>query len=75
MQDTSREKQGVKVHYDCMKSDRADRAAGFLSAKILKNATLKVHAGFPHGMPTTNGDQINADLLMFFKGAATAASS
>ena len=42
-------------------------AAGPLSAKILKNATLKVYPGFPHGMPTTNGDQINADLLTFFK--------
>jgi non-heme chloroperoxidase len=42
-------------------------AAGPLSAKILKNATLKVYPGFPHGMPTTNADQINADLLTFFK--------
>ena len=41
-------------------------AAGPLSAKILKNATLKVYPGFPHGMPTTNADQINADLLEFF---------
>jgi non-heme chloroperoxidase len=50
-------------------------ASGLLSAKILKNATLKVYPGFPHGMPATNADQINADLLAFFKGAATAASS
>jgi len=50
-------------------------AAGLQSAKILKNATLKVYPGFPHGMPATNADQINADLLAFFKGAATAASS
>jgi non-heme chloroperoxidase len=50
-------------------------AAGPLSAKLLKNAFLKVYPGFPHGMPTTNADQINADLLAFFKGAATAASS
>jgi len=50
-------------------------AAGLMSAKILKKATLKVYPGFPHGMPTTNADQINADLLTFFKGAATAASS
>jgi len=49
-------------------------AAGLMSAKILKNATLKVYPGFPHGMPTTHADQINADLLTFFKGAATAAS-
>ena len=50
-------------------------AAGPLSAKILKNATLKVYPGFPHGMPATNADQINADLLSFFKGAATTASA
>ena len=50
-------------------------AAGLLSAKVLKNATLKVYPGFPHGMPTTNADQINADLLTFFKGTATAAAS
>ncbi len=43
-------------------------AAGPLSAKILKNATLKVYPGFPHGMPTTNADQINADLLAFLQG-------
>jgi non-heme chloroperoxidase len=42
-------------------------AAGLMSAKILKEATLKVYPGFPHGMPTTNADQINSDLLAFFK--------
>jgi len=42
-------------------------AAGLMSAKILKKATLKVYPGFPHGMPTTNADQINSDLLAFFK--------
>src|SRR5439155_1346979 len=35
--------------------------------KIVKNAKLKVYPGFPHGMPATNSDQINADLLAFFK--------
>jgi non-heme chloroperoxidase len=49
-------------------------AAGLMSAKILKNATLKVYPGFPHGMPTTNAEQINADLLAFFKGTAKAAA-
>ena len=42
-------------------------ASGLMSAKIVKNATLKVYPGFPHGMPATNADQINADLLAFFK--------
>ncbi len=49
-------------------------AAGLMPAKILKNATLKVYKGFPHGMPATNADQINADLLAFFKGAASSAA-
>jgi non-heme chloroperoxidase len=38
-----------------------------LSAKLLKNSTLKIYKGFPHGMCTTNADVINADLLAFFK--------
>jgi non-heme chloroperoxidase len=42
-------------------------AAGRASAKILKNATLKVYPGFPHGMPITHADTINADLLAFIK--------
>ncbi len=38
-----------------------------LSARLLKNGTLKTYKGFPHGMPTTHADTINADLLAFFK--------
>jgi non-heme chloroperoxidase len=49
-------------------------AAGPLSAKIVKNSTLKVYPGFPHGMPTTNADQINADLLAFFERSKQAAA-
>jgi non-heme chloroperoxidase len=41
--------------------------AGPLSAKLLKNGTLKTYKGFPHGMPTTQADTINADLLAFIK--------
>jgi len=50
-------------------------AAGPLSAKLLRKSTLKVYPGFPHGMPATNADQINADLLSFFKGTATATAA
>ena len=42
--------------------------AGPLTAKLLKNAQTKFYPGFPHGMPTTNAEQINADLLEFIKG-------
>ena len=41
--------------------------AGVLSAKLVKNSTLKLYDGFPHGMCATNPDVINADLLAFFK--------
>ncbi|BEU28212.1 hypothetical protein CBA19C8_25220 [Paraburkholderia terrae] len=42
--------------------------SGPLSAKLVKNGTLKMYAGFPHGVPTTNADAINADPLAFVKG-------
>jgi non-heme chloroperoxidase len=41
--------------------------SGPLSAKLLKNGTLKTYKGFPHGMPTTEAETINADLLAFLK--------
>ena len=40
-------------------------AAGLASAKIVKNATLKVYPGAPHGLTDTHKDQLNADLLAF----------
>lgn len=42
--------------------------AGVLSAKLLQNSTLKIYPGYPHGMPTTEADTINADLLAFIRG-------
>ena len=42
-------------------------ASGPLSAKLLKNGTLKTYEGFPHGMPTTHADTINKDLLAFLQ--------
>jgi non-heme chloroperoxidase len=41
--------------------------SGPLSAKLVKNATLKTYKGFPHGMCTTQADTINADLLAFIQ--------
>jgi non-heme chloroperoxidase len=43
-------------------------AAGLLAAKLLKNGTMKTYKGFPHGMPTTEADTINTDLLAYLKG-------
>jgi non-heme chloroperoxidase len=49
-------------------------AAALQSAKLVKGAQLKVYPGFPHGMPTTNADQINSDLLAFFQQSREAAA-
>ena len=40
-------------------------SSGAKSVKLLKYGTLKTYPGFPHGMPTTNADRINADILEF----------
>lgn len=45
-----------------------------LSAKIVKDATLKVYPGAPHGMCSTHKDEVNADLLAFIKGEKSAAA-
>jgi non-heme chloroperoxidase len=42
-------------------------ASGPMSAKLLKNGTLKTYKDFPHGMPTTQAETINADLLAFLR--------
>jgi len=42
-------------------------ASGPLTAKLLKNGTLKTYKDFPHGMITTQAETVNADLLAFFK--------
>jgi non-heme chloroperoxidase len=41
--------------------------AAMLQIKHLKNGTLKIYPGFPHGMLTTHADVINPDLLAFVK--------
>jgi non-heme chloroperoxidase len=41
--------------------------AALLAVKLLKDSTLKIYKGYPHGMATTKADVINADLLAFFK--------
>ena len=42
-------------------------ASGPQSAKLLKNSTLKTYKDFPHGMPTTQAEIINSELLAFVK--------
>jgi non-heme chloroperoxidase len=43
--------------------------SGRLSAKLVKNGTLKVIAGAPHGLCTTHADAINQELLEFLQGS------
>ena len=43
-------------------------ASAMLSSKIVKNAKLKVYKGAPHGMCTTQKNEVNDDLLAFIKG-------
>jgi non-heme chloroperoxidase len=42
-------------------------AAALRSSKLVKNATLKIYAGAPHGLAETHKAQLNADLLAFLK--------
>ena len=42
-------------------------ASGPRSAELLPNGTLKTYQGFPHGMPTTQAETINHDLLAFLR--------
>ncbi|WP_216668937.1 alpha/beta fold hydrolase [Paraburkholderia xenovorans] len=41
--------------------------ASLLQVKLLKNGTLKIYKGYPHGMLTTHADVINPDLLTFIR--------
>jgi len=49
-------------------------ASAMLSSKLVKGATLKVYPGAPHGMCSTLKDQVNAELLAFFKRSSEAAA-
>src|SRR4029079_9110059 len=42
--------------------------SALLSSKLIKNATLKVYNGAPHGMCTTLKDRVNEELLAYIKG-------
>jgi non-heme chloroperoxidase len=42
-------------------------AAGPLSAKLLKHATLKTYEDLPDGMITTHAETVNKELLAFIK--------
>ena len=50
-------------------------ASALLSSKLVKGATLKVYPGAPHGMCSTLKDQVNAELLAFFKAERSSVSA
>ncbi len=62
----------ARIHAHRQRSRRA--AAALLSAKLIKDATLKVYPGYDHGMCSTHKDVINADLLAFCKGERAASA-
>ena len=41
--------------------------SGPRAVELVKSGALKTYAGFPHGVPTTHADTINADLLAFIQ--------
>ncbi|HEX8815555.1 MAG TPA: alpha/beta hydrolase [Terriglobales bacterium] len=49
--------------------------SGRLSAKLVKNGTLKVIPGAPHGLCTTHADVVNQELLAFLQGRSLARSA
>jgi non-heme chloroperoxidase len=49
--------------------------SALLSAKLVRNGTLKVYPGLPHGMCTTHPELINRDLLAFVRGELVAGAS
>ena len=44
-------------------------ASAMQSSKLVRNSTLRVYKGGPHGMCTTRKAEVNADLLAFIKTA------
>jgi non-heme chloroperoxidase len=70
-QDYSEDLKKISVPVLAMNGD-ADQVvphdtSGPRAVKLVQNGTLKTYAGFPHGMPTTHADVINADLLTFIQ--------
>jgi non-heme chloroperoxidase len=50
-------------------------ASALLSAKIVKQATLRIYEGADHGLPITLKDRLNTDLLEFCRARAPIALS
>ena len=50
-------------------------ASALVTAKLVKDATLKIYPGAPHGLATTRADELNADLLEFIESGKRYAST
>jgi len=59
---TIKTKDGTEIYYKVPIG-----ASALKSAKLIKNATLKVYPGAPHGLCTTHKERVNEDLLTFLK--------
>ena len=42
-------------------------ASAYASSKLIKNATLNIYSGGPHGLADTHSDKLNTDLLTFIR--------
>jgi len=62
----SEEDEHSRSFLGALKGD-AGSLVDFCAVKLVKNAQLKVYKGAPHGMCTTHKQQVNEDLLAFFK--------
>ena len=56
---------GSTIYYKDWRSGRP--IVPYADAGLLRNSTLKIYKGFPHCMPTTEADTINAGLFAFLK--------
>jgi len=69
--DLTEDLRSIEVPTLCMQGDDDQivpyKGAAELQVKLLKDATLKLYPGFPHGMLTTYSDTVNPDLLAFVR--------
>lgn len=70
--DLTEDMKSIDVPTLCLQGDDDQivpyKGAAELQVKLLKNGTLKLYPGFPHGMLTTYAETINPDLLAFVRG-------
>jgi hypothetical protein len=58
----------MQVDFQTLSTNKSFRyPTPLLQSKLIKGATLKVYKGAPHGLCTTEKENVNADLLAFLK--------